>query len=577
MSAVIKFRFALVGLAVVLVLGIGVFVWVGDSGKAHKVDGEIARHIENVKRINPQQYRNIIRDVFGPAIEISGRFVENEKREDGLLAIGAARVSVSSVGFEASEKMAREIASQVVNERNRVELVPCKPVSENQFDAQCGERFIGNVGRLLYRRALLDSELDIQMRLAADAAMQNSSFYAGLERSLANMLLSPNFLLRVENAEPDPDEDGKYRLTGYSKATRLSFLLWNSAPDNTLLAAAENGDLHTRKGLQRQVNRMLGMAQLEQGVRAFFIDMLAFDKFDTLSKDKQIYPRFTHQVIADAKEQTLRTLVDHLLVHNGDYRDVFTSPKTFLTPSLAALLRIPMVQANTYGAPDEWVEWAFADGDPRAGLLAQPSFVALHSHNGRTSPTNRGKALRENLLCQEVPPPPGDVDFNIVEDNTNPNFKTMRQRLIAHAVMPTCAGCHKITDPIGLALETFDSDGSYRTTENGVPIDTRGEIDGVTYADAAGLGQALRDNPNTVSCLVNRVYAYGIGRETVAEDRKWLKGLRKEFAKQGYQLRDLLRQIATSEIFYRGVIGEEANAEISAIDISDHSVPLAAN
>ncbi len=545
-----KHRVVVFGLLLLVALGATVLVLYSEN-KPTTVSYNAEHYSVGARRISPQQYRNIIRDVFGETVKITGRFVETEQRHEGLQAIGAGRVSISSMGFEAADEMALGISHQVFSEDRRNVLLPCLPAAEDAFDNECARQFISEAGLLLYRRPLQKAELERQMQMASAVTEQQQDFYAGLERSLANMLVSPHFLFNMEQVEEGPDNRGKYRLTAWSKASRLSFLLWNTTPDKSLLNAAAKGELHTKKGIERQVKRMLDSSRLQDGIRAFFSDMLMLDQFDSLNKDRQIYPQFTHQVAADAREQTLRILVDHLLVQNQDYRNLFTTPKTFLTPSLAALFSMPLAQSKPYLNPDKWVAYEFESGDPRSGILAQPGFVALHAHPGRTSPTLRGKALRENLLCQEVPPPPANVDFNIVEDTSNPNFKTARQRLSAHATMPTCAGCHKITDPIGLALESFDGDGSFRTRENGAQIDTSGEIDSVAFQDAAGLGKALRDNPNITSCLIKRVYSYGTGREVASGDRKWLKTVGKSFAGNGYKFIDLLRHIATSEHFYQ--------------------------
>ncbi len=528
------------------------FVIAPFDGDQNVVTVSGARHVDQMKLITPEQYRNIIRDVFGAQIKINGKFVVRGERKNGLLATGATEITLSSVGFEVADVMARSIASQVVSKRHRAELIPCAPKSATQLDDSCATEFLSAAGRLLYRRPLSDTELARELEIARLATNTDSDFYRGLEKSLAHMLVSPNFIFRIERAEPDPEDEGQYRLTAYAKASRLSFLLWNSTPDIPLLQAAENGELHTSKGLRNQVDRLLLSARMEEGVRAFFNDMLAFDQFDILTKDLNLFPKFGSQVSKEIREQTLRTIVDHLVTRSGDYRELFTTPRTFLTPSLAALLRIPLQQKVTNARPDRWLPYEFPADDPRSGLISQPSFAVLHAYPGRTSPTLRGKALRQTVLCQEVPEPPGDVDFNLVRDTSNPNYKTMRQRLSAHATQPACAGCHKITDPIGLALESFDPVGAYRHAENGVPIDTSGELDGVAYSDAAGLGKALHDSPNTVSCLVSRIYAYATGKEIERDERKWLKEVRKNFQEDGYRLKALLRRIATSDMFYRG-------------------------
>ena len=180
---------------------------------------------------------------------------------------------------------------------------------------------------------------------------------------------------------------------------------------------------------------------------------------------------------------------------------------------------------------------------PRVGLLTQVSFLALHSHPGRSSPTLRGKALRELLLCQPVPSPPANVDFSALE-NPDPNIKTQRDRLEVHRKNPVCAGCHKITDPLGLALENFDGSGQYRDTEKGAPIDASGSFDGKNFVNAAQLGQDLHNSPALTSCLVKRVYSYAIGGPTGVADAATLAYFDERFARQGYRLPDLLRSIA---------------------------------
>jgi len=257
-----------------------------------------------------------------------------------------------------------------------------------------------------------------------------------------------------------------------------------------------------------------------------------------------IYPAFGPKAATDAEEQTLRTAVDLLIRREGDYRDLFTTRRTFLTRTLGIVYAVP-VRTET-----GWEPHQFAPDDPRAGMLTEISFTALHSHPGRSSPTLRGKAIRELLLCQRVPAPPNNVDFSVVQDTSNPRFKTARDRLTAHRINPTCAGCHKIMDPIGIALENFDGAGAYREQENGAHIDASGDLDGHAFSDPAGLGQAMHDNPAATSCLVNSLYRYGTGRNWNPGERDWQTWLGTAFASDGYRLRKLLRRIATSEAFY---------------------------
>ena len=294
-------------------------------------------------------------------------------------------------------------------------------------------------------------------------------------------------------------------------------------------------------------------------MRAFFQDMLELDAFDTLVKDATIYPKYTSSVAADAQEQTLRTLVEHLITQNGDYRDIFTTRKTFLTRLLASVYGV--AAPGLYGARDEWAPYEFSEKSGHSGILTEISFAALHSHPGRTSPTLRGKAIREVLLCQQVPQPPGNVDFKAVQDTTNPVYKTVRQRLTAHATEAMCTGCHKLIDPTGLALENFNTIGEYRSKENGAAIDTSGTLDGVPFSDARSLGKAIHDNASASACIVNRVYSYAVGRQPIKPEREWLDStIKAAFASKGYRLTELLKLIATSDAFFNIV-------EPSAVDV----------
>ncbi len=512
------------------------------------------------RRLTAEQYANIVAEVFGPSIAMSGRF-EPDARVDGLLEVGAGRVSVSVDGMAEYDSMARAIASQVMSETNRKDLVHCTPANPKAADNACATNFVSQTGRLLFRRNLTSSELKHFVDAAGTAAKTMGDFYSGLSLSLGAMLSSPQFLFRAEKVEADPAKPGSYRLDAYSKATRLSFFLWNSIPDDALLASAENGEIHTADGLARQVTRMLASPRLESGVRAFFTDMFAFDAMGTLVKDSTLYPSFDNIVVQNAKEQTLRTIVELLVHRRGDYRDIYTTRQTFLTGQLASIYNVALVNDVANGAGDTWQKYEFPATDPRVGVLTHISFTALHSHPGRSSATLRGKAVREIVLCQKVPAPPGNVDFTLIQDIGNPKYRTARDRLNAHATDPVCAGCHKITDPMGLALENYDGDGAFRKTENGAVIDARGELSGKKFDDSAGLGTAVRNDPATASCLVDRVLSYGLGRTTVPSETPWKASLKEAFAKDGYVLPELMKRIVVSPEFFSAAPPVQAGAK----------------
>lgn len=492
--------------------------------------------------MSQEQYENTIAYIFGDDIDVGMPFAPLP-RTDGLLASGAARVGVTSGELQQLQRSAQMIAAQVLDEGSieqktpsrRNYLVPCQPANASEADDDCAAAFLRHVGRLLFRRPLEEARLKELVAAAHKGASDLGDFYAGLGPVLESLLLDPRFLMIADLTEPDPDHPGKRRLDAYSLASRLSFFLWNAAPDDALLRAAESGEIHDRDELERIVDGMLASPRLEAGVRAFFDDMFGFEGFDNLAKDPAAYPMVTGATLQDAREQTLRTVVDQLVVRNGDYRDLFTTRETFMSPALATVYQVPTMPG--------WVPYEFPEDSLRIGFLTQISFLALYAHPARSSPTLRGKGLREKLLCQSVPPPPPNVDFSLLE-NPRADYQTQRDRVEAHLHEPACAGCHRITDPMGLALENFDGAGRYRDNERGHPIDSSGSLDGQQFADVSGLAQALHDHPSLTSCLVKRMYSYGMGGPASPADRPVLRYLKHRFEEHGYRVPELMRTIA---------------------------------
>lgn len=501
-----------------------------------------------LRLLSQEQYNLTVASIFGADVLPNVNFSPFQ-RTDGLIATGAAYDAVTETQVEVYHRAAAYIAEMVVAPERRAYLIPCKPANERAADRACATKFISYVGQRLFRRPLEPEKRQALVEEAGDFANRLGDFYTGLSMVLEGLLASPKTLYIDEATEQDPQHDGLRRLDAYSLASRLSFFLWNMAPDDALLEAAAKGELFTKKGRGRVVDRMVASANLEAGARAFFNDMLAFENFDTLAKDANVYPIFAGAAVHDAREQTLRLLVDLLIRRNGDYRDIFVTRDTFVSRSLA-----PIYQQR---ATKNWTRFQAADDSPRVGLLTQIAFLTLHSHPGRSSPTLRGKALRELLLCQRVPPPPANVDFSALE-NPDPRLRTARERLDFHSENPVCGGCHKITDPMGLALENFDGAGQYRATEKGAPIDASGSLDGKQFQDAEGLGRALHDHPAVPSCLVRRVYAYASGGRLRRNDDPVLKHFNETFAAQGFRVPELMRAIAVSDAI--GKVAGESEA-----------------
>ncbi|WFU40215.1 DUF1592 domain-containing protein [Bradyrhizobium sp. CB82] len=492
-----------------------------------------------MRRLTQQEYRNSIADIFGKEIEVRGSF-EPMIRVGGLQAASTSVLSVTPFGFESFTNMADSIAIQVTGEKYRAKL-PCVPKATKEPDDACTAQILSQYGRMLYRRPLTSDEIQSAVNLSHGLAESQSDFYAGLRYGLGSLLQAPDFVFRMETAVPAGGM--QWALDPYSRATRLSYLMWDSTPDEELIQAAEKGELNTAAGLEKQVDRLMTSPRLDIGMRTFFNDMLELDTFDTVSKDSILYPKWSSGIAASAKEETLRTAIDLALHENGDMRDLMTTRKTFLNRSLAADYQLP------FPFKGEWMPYEFPADSGRSGILTQASMLAMFSHPGRSSPTKRGVAVMDIFLCEPTPPPPANVDFSVVNNTSGP-LKTVRERLMAHATNGSCASCHNHSDPIGLSLEGFDTIGQRRIMENGIPIDVSATIKGKHFVGAEGLGQFLHDDPKYPACLARKVYSYSRGENSEEVSASAFKAAYKSFADSGFRMRSLLKAMVEDKDYF---------------------------
>jgi hypothetical protein len=478
-----------------------------DGADAPPLDVDVTPAEGTARRLTIAQYHNALQDTFGEELVVPTR-IEPDVSSEHLLAIGAARSSISPRGTEQYEDGSAVIVEQLIAPGAlRDRLVDCEP------SADCAREVIAHTGRRLWRRPLTDSELSTLAGIAATGDELLGDFYAGLGYALSGLLQSPHFLFRVDMGEEDPDSPGELRFTSWEMASRLSFLLWNTTPDDTLLDLTEEDALVSDEPLAEAIDEMLDSPRLEDGVRAFFADMLGLAALAELNKDPTIFVRFSSEVGPAAEEETLRTITHHLLELEGDYRDLMTTRRTFIDPRLASIYRVRSPQG------DEFSEHEWAETDDRHGLLGHVSVLAANAHATSSSATRRGKFVRE--------------------------------RVAEHLENPSCAGCHTFMDPIGLGLENFDGLGTYRTEDNGVEIDASGELDGIPFADAKELGEVLRDHPDVPGCLVQMLYRYATGRVEGSGEQELLGTLTARLESQGHQLGPLLRDVAMSAGFRR--------------------------
>jgi len=491
------------------------------------------------QRLTKPQYQSAIADIFGPDIVVPPA-LEPDIAVEGFESVGATGAAVSARGIEQYEAAAQAIAKQITGEpRLFARVSTCTPRTPD--DITCARALVVSLGEKVFRRPLTEAEIAKLVSTITSAAGTLGSFEKGAFYGISALLQSPHFLYRPAVGEPDPEEPGKLRFTGYEFASRLSFFLWNTIPDEALLEAAKSGKLGTHEGVDEQVKRMLASPKARKGLRNFVREWLRLGDLDLLQKDTKLFTTYTSDLGEMAREETLKVFEDIVFDRDADMRDVMTTRRTFVTPKLASMYQVPAPNANGFGP----VELPERSG--RRGLLGQIAFLALYAHPTSTSATLRGKFVREKLMCTPIPPPP--VNLNTALPEPTETAKTLRERVKIHFAEPSCAACHSAMDPIGLGLEQFDGIGKFRTKENGVTIDPTGDLDGAPFADAASLAQAIHDSPAFPACVTRKMFLYATGTPPTSDLVVTSDALNERFVASGYRMKALMATVATSKAF----------------------------
>ncbi|MBL9105045.1 MAG: DUF1592 domain-containing protein [Myxococcales bacterium] len=488
-------------------------------------------------RLTQKQYRSTVLDLFGPGLPEPG--LEADTNPYLFYSIGAATTTLSEAGTEQYEQAADAITRAVFDDpARRVALTGCEPTAPG--DA-CVSGFLSTFGRRLYRRPLTADELTRWLAVAVDLAEGDA--WRGVQLMIAGMLQSPHFLYRVELGEDDPQQPGRRVFTGWEMATRMAFLVWNRGPDEALLQAAEQGLLTTDEGLRAEAERLLADPRADEAMSDFFAQFLDLGRLDDVTRDPARYPLFTPTMVASMRTEIQLVIDDHVNRRDDDIRQIFSSRETFLNTDLAPLYGVAAEGAT----PVTFVPVTLPDDGPRAGILTSGAFLTMNAHETATSPTARGKYIRERVLCQPVPPPPDNVDTDL--DDEMGEAKTTREKMELHRKDPTCAGCHAFIDPPGFLFENFDPIGAWRTLDNGYPVDASGDLDGKPLAGARDLADLLPGDPRVGECIVTQLYRHGNGRIDIPQERTGLRQIAAEFADNDYRFRELMVLMILSEAF----------------------------
>lgn len=491
--------------------------------------GEITPGRRQLRRLTRVEYDNTIKDLLGIESQWGASFVSEDVVngfDNNASALAVAPLLADQIR-KAAEEIA-EIAGLDLGSR-----LPCDPAAIGE--PECAGEFIQAFGERAFRRPLDQGDVDRYQALY-DLAATDEGFAGGVTLVITGMLQSPHFLYRSELGVAT--EGGLHALTPDEIATELSYFFWGSMPDEELRAAARSGGLGSPELIAAQARRLMESPRSRPALDHFMGQWLEIDRLAVVPKDDVALPGLTAPVRAAMREETSR-LVAHV-VHEGSGRlpELFSAGYSFVNDDLAAFYGL------SPSGPADPAGWRRVEqpGPSYAGILTQGSVMATHALPNASSPIRRGKLVREKLFCQSLPPPPPGL--NAQPPPIDPALTT-RERFAAHAAEQPCVSCHRLIDPIGFGLEHFDGAGRYRELDEGLPIDTSGEIvstagTDATFNGAAELGEVLAGSPDVEACFALQWVRFAYGIEEDESLSCLVEGVTKGFTDSDLRIPDLL-------------------------------------
>jgi hypothetical protein len=497
-----------------------------------------------LRRLTHTQYNNTVRDLLGDHTAPANQFPQDDF-VNGFRNQYEAQ-NLSPLLEESYGDAAEHLAANAFRNGDINHLVPCAP------SVSCRSTFVREFGKKVFRRPLNAEEAKRYLALFG----REKDFLKGAQLVVEAMLQSPNFLFRLD-AAPGP------ALRAYATASRLSYTLWDTMPDDALLEAAARGDLSTPQGVTKVASAMLQDPRAHQALDEYVSQWLRFDRILTATRDRRKYPQYTRETAVAMTQEALLFIGD-LVWNNRSFMDAFTADYGFVNADLAQIYGVPAPAREFDRVP-------FPAGSERAGLLGQSLFLALTSKPEDASLTGRGLFVREQFLCQHVPPPPAGVNTNLPAA-TEGHPQTNRDRMSEHVTNATCASCHRLVDPIGWGLEKFDAigmrreefkltfinaghgGGGRRTPPRSVtlPIDTKGSVVGIPQSDFVSpreLGSILAGAPLCQECMVKQYFRYTMGRMETPADGPTLDRVFQDFKSSNYRFKELILSMVRSREF----------------------------
>ena len=422
----------------------------------------------------------------------------------------------------------------------RDRIFVCRP-SATVSEAACAERILSTLARRAYRRPITGGDLDGLLAFY-ETGRREGDFGEGIRRALERLLVSPHFLFRGESQPAGLTLGSVYHISDLELATRLSFFLWSSIPDDELLGFAERGTLSDPAVLEAQVHRMLQDPRARSLVTNFAEQWLYLRDLDAKRMDYGRFPQFD-EGLRRAMRQETELFLASVLLENRSVLDLLRANDTFVNERLAKHYGIGHVSGTHFRRV------TFDDGDSRGGLLGQGSILVLTSHATRTSPVGRGKWILENLLASPPPPPPANVP-PLVQQADDGKELSMREAMVQHRRNPACASCHARMDPLGLAFEHFNAIGAWRSSDaSGAPLDVSGVMpDGTKFEGVQGLQRILTESQSQtfVTALTEKLLKYALGRDLTHHDAPAVREIVRDATQDEYAFYSLVRGIVNS-------------------------------
>jgi len=420
----------------------------------------------------------------------------------------------------------------------RARIMSCAPASAGEEDA-CARRILGDFAARAWRRPVTDADMTRLMKSMQFASELGDGFEEGIRLGLRTILLSPHFAFRPER--PGKQGDEVEALSSHELATRLSYFLWSTMPDDELRQLADAGQLQDDDVLRQQVERMLADAKAVALIDVFATQWLFIDQVLEVTPDYEMFPDFDEELARAMRTET-RMFATDVLLGDRDMRDLLSARDSFINERLATHYGVTGVTG------DDFVPHTFAD-ESRRGLLTHGSILTARSYPNRTSPVLRGVWVLEQLLCDAPPPPPPGVES--IDDMMAGEGATLRERLEAHRSMPACVACHQTMDPIGFGLEHYDATGAWRDLDAGKPVDAFGELpDGRSFLGAYQMAEVLAGDPKFADCVAEKMLTYATGRGFENEfDHPQVHLVAERATDAGLNAHELITQVVLSDAF----------------------------